>query len=156
MTAELKADSMDIEAFITEKIKDIKQTVGDGYAINALSGGVDSSVVTMLGHRALGSKLRSVLIDNGLMRQNEPPLVVSLFKELGVEVEIIDARDEFFSALRGVTDPETKREAITHAFYKDVFGKAVRESNAKHLLQGTILTDIDETVAGIKRQRNVF
>ena len=71
-------------------------------------------------------------------------------------VEVVDAKKEFFSSLRGITDPEEKREAITQAFYRDVFGRIVRESGAKYLLQGTILTDIDETVAGIKRQHNVF
>jgi GMP synthase (glutamine-hydrolysing) len=71
-------------------------------------------------------------------------------------VEVIDAQDEFFAALSGVTDPEEKREAITQTFYKDVFGRLVRESGATFLLQGTILTDVDETVAGIKRQHNVF
>ncbi|MFC1809144.1 ExsB family transcriptional regulator, partial [Candidatus Omnitrophota bacterium] len=71
-------------------------------------------------------------------------------------VEILDAQDEFFAALKGITDPEEKREAITQTFYKDVFGKLVRDSGAKYLLQGTILTDIDETIAGIKRQHNVF
>ncbi|NMC40272.1 MAG: ExsB family transcriptional regulator, partial [Bacteroidales bacterium] len=60
------------------------------------------------------------------------------------------------TALKGITDPEEKREAITQTFYKDVFGRLVRDSNARHLLQGTILTDVDETVAGIKRQHNVF
>jgi len=59
----------------------------------------------------------------------------------------IDAKNEFFTALQDVTDPEEKREAITQTFYKDVFGRLVKESGAKHLLQGTILTDIDETVA---------
>ncbi len=81
-------------------------------------------------------------------------MVVS--KKLGVKVEIIDAQKKFFAALRGLEDPEEKREAITQTFYKDVFGKLVRKSNARYLLQGTILTDIDETVAGIKRQHNVF
>jgi len=82
--------------------------------------------------------------------------VVGLFKRLGVKVDVIDAKNEFFSALKGVADPEEKREAITQTFYKDIFGRLVKESGAKHLLQGTILTDIDETVAGIKRQHNVF
>ena len=90
------------------------------------------------------------------MRKNEPQTIVSLFKNLGVEVKIIDAKENFFNALKGITDPEEKREAITQTFYKDIFGKLVKESSAKHLLQGTILTDIDETVAGIKRQHNVF
>ena len=62
----------------------------------------------------------------------------------------------FFAALKGITDPEEKREAITQTFYQNVFGRIIKESRAKHLLQGTILTDVDETVAGIKRQHNVF
>jgi GMP synthase (glutamine-hydrolysing) len=79
-----------------------------------------------------------------------------LFKKLGVKVEIVDARKEFFAALKGITDPEEKREAITQTFYKKVFGRIVKKSKAKFLLQGTILTDVDETIAGIKRQHNVF
>lgn len=125
-------------------------------AINALSGGVDSSVVTLLGHRALGKRLRTVFIQNGLMREGEPERVASFFSKQGVSVEIIHAEEAFLSALKGITDPEEKREAITQTFYKDVFGKLVKESKARYLLQGTILTDIDETVAGIKRQHNVF
>ena len=81
---------------------------------------------------------------------------MGFFRKLGVTVEVIDAHKEFFAALKGVTDPEEKREAITQTFYKNVFGRLVRKSGAKYLLQGTILTDIDETVAGIKRQHNVF
>jgi GMP synthase (glutamine-hydrolysing) len=68
----------------------------------------------------------------------------------------VDAKNEFFDALKGITDPEEKREAITQTFYRHVFGRIVKESGAKFLLQGTILTDVDETVAGIKRQHNVF
>jgi GMP synthase (glutamine-hydrolysing) len=90
------------------------------------------------------------------MRAGEPQEIVSLFKGLGVKVEIVDAQDEFFSALEGITEPEEKREAITQTFYKKVFGKLVKQSGAKYLLQGTILTDVDETVARIKRQHNVF
>ena len=156
MQQEITARELDTEGFIQEKVRDIQTAVGTGLAINALSGGVDSSVVTMLGHRALGDRLRTLFIDNGIMREGEPEQVAGFFKELGVKVEIIDARREFFSALQGVADPEQKREAITQTLYKDVFGRAVKESGAKYLLQGTILTDIDETVAGIKRQHNVF
>lgn len=155
-TAELKAEGLDVRAFIDEEVKRISSAVGNGCAINALSGGVDSSAVTMLGHKALGERLKTYFIDNGLMRKGEPERIVSVFKSLGVRVELVDARQEFFKALKGLTDPEEKREAVTQTFYKDVFGKLVRESGAKHLLQGTILTDVDETVAGIKRQHNVF
>ena len=110
----------------------------------------------MLGNRALGDRLKTYFIDNGIMRQGEPEWIVSAFNDLGVHVEVIDARTEFFDTMSGITDPEEKREAITQTFYKDVFGRLVKESGAKHLLQGTILTDVDETVAGIKRQHNVF
>lgn len=153
---EIKADVLNPEEFIENKVKDISTTVGDGLAINALSGGVDSSAVTMLGHKALGGRLKTYFIENGLMRAGEPERVVALFKDLGVNVELIDAKQQFFDALKGITDPEEKREAITQTFYKDVFLKLVRESGAKFLFQGTILTDVDETAAGIKRQHNVF
>lgn len=156
MIQEITAKQLDADGYIDEKVRFIRETVAEGTAINALSGGVDSSVVTMLGHRALGARLRTVLIDNGLMREGEPAQVKEWFRELGVHVDVVDAGNEFFSALSGITDPEEKREAVTQAFYRDVFGRVVRESGAKHLLQGTILTDVDETVAGIKRQHNVF
>jgi GMP synthase (glutamine-hydrolysing) len=156
MSKEITLVELDGRRFIDEKVAEIRTAVGEGTAISALSGGVDSSVVTMLGHRALGSRLKSVFIENGLMREGESERVVGLFRDLGVMVEIVDARDEFFAALAGITDPEAKREAITQTFYKKVFGRIVRESGARSLLQGTILTDVDETVAGIKRQHNVF
>jgi len=127
MTNEITVRDLNPEKFINEKINEIQTLVGSGTAINALSGGVDSSVVTMLGHKAIGNRLRTVFVENGLMREGEPQRVANTFKELSVQT-----------------------------FYKDVFGRMVRESNAKFLLQGTILTDVDETVAGIKRQHNVF
>jgi len=156
MLKEIKASELNTDKFIAEKVNEIMSAVGNGTAINALSGGVDSSVVTMLGHRALGKKLRTVFIQNGLMREGEPEAVKDIFSKLGVAVEIIDSKKDFLDALSGITDPEEKREAITQTFYKKVFGRLVRESGAKFLLQGTILTDVDETVAGIKRQHNVF
>jgi GMP synthase (glutamine-hydrolysing) len=156
MIKEITVNALDTARFIEEKTAEIGAAADGGKAINALSGGVDSSVVTMLGHRALGPNLRTVFIDNGLMREGEPADVARRFQALGVEVEIVDARREFLSALKGITDPEEKREAVTQTFYKHVFGRIVKESGAKHLLQGTILTDVDETVAGIKRQHNVF
>lgn len=153
---EIKAKGMNVRKFIEEKAAEIQAAVGKGVAINALSGGVDSSVVTMLGHKALGERLKTYFIDTGLMRKDEPQRIQAIFRGLGVTIEIVDAKAKFFRALKGLTDPEEKREAITQTFYKDVFGKLVTKSKAKYLLQGTILTDIDETVAGIKRQHNVF
>ena len=156
MIKEITAQELDAEQFINDTVKQIREAVGGETAINALSGGVDSSTVTMIGHRALGKRLKTVFVENGLMREGEAEQVRDLFRNLGVTVEIVDARKEFFDALRGIRDPEEKREAITQTFYRSVFGRLVKESGAKCLLQGTILTDVDETVAGIKRQHNVF
>ncbi len=153
---EIKASHLNVEKFIDDQVRKIREAVGDGLAINALSGGVDSAVVTALGHKALGNRLKTYIIDNGIMRENEPAKVAAAFKKLGIKVTVVDASKAFFAALKGITDPEEKREAITQTFYKNVFGKLVIKSKAQYLLQGTILTDVDETVAGIKRQHNVF
>jgi len=110
---EIKANELDTETFIKEKITEISEIIGEGTAISALSGGVDSATVTMLGHKALGDRLKTYFIDNGIMRQNEPEQVVSIFKELGVNIELIKAQEEFFNAL-GI-DPE------------DVFGYKIIE-----------------------------
>jgi GMP synthase (glutamine-hydrolysing) len=147
---------MDYKRFIEEQIADITQTVGPAGAINALSGGVDSSLVTVLGHRALGDRLRTVFVDSALMREGEPQRVVETFASLDIRVELVDAREDFLSALAGLTDPEQKRQAVTDTFYSKVFARLVKQSDAKFLLHGTILTDIEETVAGIKRQHNIL
>ena len=147
---------MDCKKFIEEQIAEIKQTVGSNIAINALSGGVDSSVVTVLGHRALGDRLRTVFVDSALMRKGEPERVAQIFADMNIPVEVVDARQDFLSALEGLTDPEDKRNAVTDTFYSKVFSQLVKESGAKFLLHGTILTDIEETVAGIKRQHNIL
>jgi len=147
---------MDYQAFVEEKVAEIREAVGEGLAINALSGGVDSSVVTVLGHRALGDRLKTVFIDSALMREGEPERVCELFAGMGIPVECIDARTEFLGALAGLTDPEEKRNAVTNTFYRKVFGDLVRKTGAKHLMHGTILTDIEETVDGIKRQHNIL
>ena len=147
---------MDCKSFVAEQIAQIKQTVGEATAINALSGGVDSSLVTVLGHRAIGEQLKTVFIDSALMREGEPQRVVKTFADMGIPVELVDAQEDFLSALAGLTDPEQKRQAVTDTFYAKVFGRLVKESGAKFLLHGTILTDIEETVAGIKRQHNIL
>ena len=153
---EIALADLDVGAFIKQKIAELAATVGDGTAINALSGGVDSSAVTLLGHRALGDRFKTYFIDNGIMRQDEPQHIVSLFAGMGVPVELVDSRAEFFGALKGLTDPEEKRQAITDTFYRDVFGRLVRDSGARHLVHGTNYTDVEETVAGIKRQHNIL
>jgi len=153
---EITPEQLNVEQFIATQVEELQKTVGDGLAVNALSGGVDSSVVTMIGHKALGNKLKTYFIANGIMREGEPEYIVKLFKGLGVEVELVHSEDEFFGALKGLTDPEEKREAITQTFYKKVFGDLVKQSGAEFLLQGTNWTDVEETVAGVKRQHNIL
>ncbi len=147
---------MNFKTFVEEQIASIRESVGSDIAINALSGGVDSSVVTVIGHRSLGERLKTVFIDNALMRKGEPERVVRVFARMKIPVHLVDARAEFLDALKGLTDPEEKRNAVTNTFYSKVFGRLVRETGAKFLLHGTILTDIEETVAGIKRQHNIL
>ncbi|MBW1812022.1 MAG: ExsB family transcriptional regulator, partial [Deltaproteobacteria bacterium] len=125
---EITLQKLDSEKFIQEWAEKIQSKVGEGLAVNALSGGVDSSVVTLIGHKALDKRLKTYFIENGLMREGEPEHIVSLFKNMGVHVDLIDAKEQFFGALKGLTDPEEKREAITHSFYKEVFGRLVKDS----------------------------
>ena len=154
---EIGVEELEPGAFIEDQVAAIQDAVGGETAISALSGGVDSAVVTMLGHRALGERLETFFIDNGLMRENEPRQIVEWFDKLGVRVDLVDASDKFFAALRGITDPEEKREiGITQVFYRDVFADLVQQSGATVLLQGTNFTDVEETAAGVKRQHNVF
>src|SRR4030043_998861 len=134
---------MDYKKFIDEQVAEIKKTVGSGKAINALSGGVDSSTVTVLAHRAIGDQLKTIFVDNSLMREGEPKRVVKIFADMGIPVELVDARKEFLSALKGLTAPEEKRQEITDTFYSKVFSRLVKKHKATFLLHGTILTDIE-------------
>ena len=146
---------MNYQKFARAQIEVIQKTVGCGTAVSALSGGVDSAVTTALAHKALGNRLKVIFIDDGLMRQDEPQTVRKAFAKLGIRVAIIQAADTFFRALKGLTDPEEKRKAFRDTFYK-VFGKAVRDSGAQYLLQGTIAADIVETKKGVKTQHNIL
>jgi GMP synthase (glutamine-hydrolysing) len=146
---------VDYEQFARDQIAEIRDTVGDGKAISALSGGVDSSVATVMAHQAIGDRLETIFIDDGLMRQDEPAWVQQAFGDLGIDVQVTDAADRFFDALKGITDPEEKRKAFRDTFYT-VFGEAVKGIDAEYLIQGTIAADIVETKKGVKTQHNVL
>lgn len=146
----------DAKKFVEEKLQEMKDTIGGEKAICATSGGVDSMVCAKLAHKALGSeKLVVVFIDDGLMRQDEPKNVTDLLKSWGMNTMLLEVQQEFFNALKGLTDPEEKRKAFRDTFYK-VLGRTVKESNAKFMIQGTIATDIIETKGGIKTQHNIL
>ena len=140
------------ERFVENAVKEIKEKVRDGKAIIALSGGVDSSVCTILAYRAIGNRLYPVFVDTGLMRAEEPERVREIFGEMNLM--FIDAQDEFFNSLKGITDPEEKRKVIGELFVR-VFERVAEEVNADYLIQGTIYPDIIESQGGIKSHHNV-
>lgn len=146
---------MDVSKFIQEKFEEIKMAVESEKAISALSGGVDSSACTVLAHRAIGDNLKVIFIDDGLMREDEPQEVSRIFSDIGIKVDIVNAQEKFFNALKGKTDPEEKRKAFRDTFYT-VFGEEVLKSGARFLVQGTIAADVIETKGGVKTQHNIL
>ncbi len=131
---------------IDDQIARVRAQVGDDHALLGLSGGVDSSVVAALLHRALGEKLTCVFVDTGLLRWQEGDQVMATFAEhLGVKVIRVDARERFFAALDGVADPEAKRKIIGRLFIEVFDEEAHRIENVKWLAQGTIYPDVIES-----------
>jgi len=149
-------------SFIDTQIRDIRKQVGSEKVLCALSGGVDSTVVATLLHKAIGSQLQCIFVDNGLLRKNEFKKVLSTYKEhLHLPVKGVDASGEFLANLKGVKDPEEKRKIIGNTFI-DVFDREVSESQAyKFLAQGTLYPDVIESIsfkgpsATIKSHHNV-
>ena len=139
--------------YVSESIARIRETVGSDEVILGLSGGVDSSVAAALIHRAIGEQLTCVFVDHGLLRLNEAEQVLDQFaKHMHVKVVHVDAADEFYSALSGVTDPEEKRKIIGRHFVEVFQREAARVRNAKWLAQGTIYPDVIES-AGAKTKK---
>ncbi|MDF4259113.1 glutamine-hydrolyzing GMP synthase [Vibrio parahaemolyticus] len=136
------------ESIIEDAVARIKEQVGDDEVILGLSGGVDSSVVAMLVHRAIGDKLTCVFVDNGLLRLNEGQQVMDMFGDkFGLNIIKVDAEERFLEALKGKSDPEEKRKTIGHVFV-DVFDEESKKlKNAKWLAQGTIYPDVIESAA---------
>jgi len=144
---------VDVEAFIEEKIAEIRDQVGDENAVIALSGGVDSSTAAALAYEAVGDQLTPVYVDTGLMRKGETESVRETFAYMD-SLRIVDARERFLDALAGVTDPERKRHIIGEQFIRE-FETVAREVNASHLVQGTIYPDRIESEGTIKSHHNV-
>jgi len=140
------------EKFINQSIKEIKTAAGDDRVVMALSGGVDSSVCAALAAKAIGDNLIPIYIDTGLMRKGETERIRTIFGN--IHLQIVDAEEEFFKALKGITDPEAKRKAIGERFIR-VFEREARKQGARCLLQGTIYPDRIESEGGIKSHHNV-
>ena len=136
--------------YVNEAIAKVRAQVGSDEVILGLSGGVDSSVVAALLHRAIGDQLTCVFVDNGLLRLNEGEMVMQMFaRNLGVKVIHVDATEQFMGHLKGVSDPEAKRKIIGREFVEVFQAEAAKLPSAKWLAQGTIYPDVIES-AGAK------
>ena len=129
-----------IEDVIEKAVKEIKNEIGEGRAIIALSGGIDSSVATALAAKAIDNRLTAVFVDHGFMRDNEPEFVKNTFQKFKINLIIADARERFLTKLKGVVDPEKKRKIIGEEFIR-VFEEIAERTNAEYLIQGTIYPD---------------
>ncbi|RUM59669.1 MAG: GMP synthase (glutamine-hydrolyzing) [Persephonella sp.] len=148
--------------FINEKIEEIRKEVGNKKVICALSGGVDSSVAAVLVHRAIGDNLTCIFVDNGLLRKGEREQVEKTFREnFHIPLIVVDARDKFLNALKGITDPEKKRKIIGNLFIEVFEEEAKKIPDVEYLVQGTLYPDVIESVsvkgpsAVIKTHHNV-
>ncbi len=148
--------------FVETATERIRQEVGDGKVVCALSGGVDSSVVAILIHEAIGSNLHCVFVNNGVLRKNEAEEVLDVFKDkLHLNLRYIDAADRFIDALKGVRDPEKKRKIVGRLFIKIFEEEAKKLGDVKYLAQGTLYPDVIESTsykgpsATIKSHHNV-
>ncbi len=138
----------DMGHFAKEQIEKIRKQVGSDKVLCALSGGVDSSVVTALLYEAIGDQLIPVFVDNGLLREGEREKVEHVFKNmLKVPLIVIDARKRFLEALKGVTEPEQKRKIIGHTFIEVFEEEAKKHRDVKYLAQGTLYPDVIESVS---------
>ena len=133
---------------IDAAIASIRRQVGQEEVILGLSGGVDSSVLAALLHKAIGSQLRCIFVDTGLLRDKEGPEVMASFVGLGINVQCVQASEEFYAALKGLSDPEEKRKAVGSVFV-DIFEREAKKcENARWLAQGTIYPDVIESAGG--------
>lgn len=156
---EMKGD-WQMASFLSDEIERIKNTVGDKKVLSAMSGGVDSSVSSLLVHRAIGKNLTCIFVDHGLLRKNEANDVERIFrKRFDMNLIRVDARDRFLERLKGVTDAEQKRKIIGEEFIRVFEEEAQKLDGIEYLVQGTIYPDIIESGVGesalIKSHHNV-
>jgi GMP synthase (glutamine-hydrolysing) len=150
--------AFDAAEFVAEQVAEVRKKVGDRHAIIALSGGVDSTVAAAIVNEAIGKRLHAVYVDTGLMRKGETAYVEAMMKRMGLNHTVVHAADEYFAALKGITEPERKRKVIGEKFIR-IFEREALKTNAAVLVQGTIAPDWIESGGGardtIKSHHNV-
>ena len=150
-------ESFSPKTFVETAIAEMKRNIGNEKALVAVSGGVDSTTCAVLTHKAIGENLVCVILDDAFMRQGEPEHVAETLSKspFNVPVKIVNARDRFMQAMKGLRDAEEKRKAFRETFYQ-VLSETAKNEGCKILVQGTIRADIIETVGGVKTQHNVL
>jgi GMP synthase (glutamine-hydrolysing) len=135
------------QSFVSETCSQLKDQIGNDKVILGLSGGVDSSVAAVLLHKSIGKQLHCIFVDNGLLRKNEFESVLESYKGMGLNVIGVDAADQFYTELSGVTDPELKRKAIGKVFIDIFEAESKKIEDARWLGQGTIYPDVIESIS---------
>lgn len=145
------------ESFVETQIEELRKNIGDERALVAVSGGVDSVTCAVLTHKALGENLVCVILDDAFMRMGEPEHVAEVLSKppFNVPMKIVDVRERFLEAMKGLSDAEEKRKRFRETFYQ-VLGETAKKEGCEILVQGTIRADIEETVGGVKTQHNVL
>jgi GMP synthase (glutamine-hydrolysing) len=152
-----KLEAFEVQDFIDAEIAETKKKIGDEKALVAVSGGVDSSTCAVLTHMAVGDNLVCAILDDAFMREEEPERVAEILSKppLNVPTKVVNVRERFLNALKGLKDPEEKRKMFRETFYQ-VLGETAEKEGCKVLVQGTIRADVMETVGGVKTQHNVL
>jgi GMP synthase (glutamine-hydrolysing) len=150
-------EKLDPKSFVETQIEELRKTIGNERALVAVSGGVDSTTCAVLTHKAIGENLVCVILDDAFMRMGEPEHVAEILSKppFNVPMKIVDVRERFLEAMKGLRDAEEKRKRFRETFYQ-VLGETAKKEGCRILVQGTIRADIEETVGGVKTQHNVL
>jgi len=150
-------EGFDPEKFVVATVAEMKRNIGNEKALVAVSGGVDSTTCAVLTHRAIGENLVCAILDDAFMRQNEPEHVTEILTKppFNVPTKIVNVRERFMNAMKGLADAEEKRKMFRETFYQ-VLAETAKNERCKVLVQGTIRADVIETVGGVKTQHNVL
>jgi GMP synthase (glutamine-hydrolysing) len=150
-------ESFDPKSFVNAEIEKTKKAIGNEKALVAVSGGVDSTTSAVLTHKAIGENLVCVILDDAFMREGEPEYITAMLSKppFNVPMKIVNVRERFLQAMKGLRDAEEKRKVFRETFYQ-VLSETAKKEGCKILVQGTIRADIMETVGGVKTQHNVL
>jgi GMP synthase (glutamine-hydrolysing) len=150
-------EKFDPKRFVEDQIKELRKRIGNERTLVAVSGGVDSTTCAVLAHKAMGEKLICVMLDDAFMRESEPERVAEILSKdpFNMPIKIVNVRERFLNAMKGLRDAEEKRKIFRETFYR-VLSETAKKEECRILVQGTIRADVVETVGGVKTQHNVL